>query len=152
MLCASHNILCIAPTGSGKTLAYALPLVEFALMQEGKVNAIHLSKKNDKKRLRSAKKDGPLGLVMVPTRELVQQVHRTIKGVCRVTRVSSGKKAHLKTIPIYGGESKKDQIEAYQESIFVHILVATPGRLIDLLADKVFSLSNVCCLVLDEAD
>lgn len=154
MLCTKFNILNIAPTGSGKTLAYTLPIVE--LIRNYLKNQPKVSKKkksNSKPLLNSS--DGPLALIIVPTRELAQQANRTIKSVCRMAQQSSEqhmKKLKIRSMAIYGGIPRNHQVEEFREGGFVHILCATPGRLMDLLADRIFSLRNVSCMVLDECD
>jgi ATP-dependent RNA helicase DeaD len=82
------------------------------------------------------------GLVLVPTRELAVQVADHIK--------LFAKYAKLKVLPVYGGEPIHRQIRAL--TIGVHIVVGTPGRLIDLLKRRVLNLSSVKTVVLDEAD
>jgi ATP-dependent RNA helicase DeaD len=82
------------------------------------------------------------GLVLVPTRELAVQVAANIK--------LFAKYAKLKVLPVYGGEPIRRQIRALTSG--VHIVVGTPGRLIDLLKRRVLNLSSVKTAVLDEAD
>jgi ATP-dependent RNA helicase DeaD len=82
------------------------------------------------------------GLVLVPTRELAVQVAANIK--------LFAKYAKLKVLPVYGGEPIQRQIRALTSG--VHIVVGTPGRLIDLLKRRVLNLSSVQTVVLDEAD
>lgn len=154
MLCTKFNILNIAPTGSGKTLAYTLPIVELIRNYLNSQPKISKKKKlNSKPILNSS--DGPLALIIVPTRELAQQANRTIKSVCRLAQQSSKqhmKKLKIRSMAIYGGVPRNHQVEEFREGGFVHILCATPGRLMDLLADRIFSLRNVSCMVLDECD
>jgi ATP-dependent RNA helicase DeaD len=82
------------------------------------------------------------GLVLVPTRELAVQVAQNLS--------LFAKYAKLKVIPVYGGEPIGRQIRALQSG--VHIVVGTPGRVIDLLERRILNLSSVNVLVLDEAD
>jgi ATP-dependent RNA helicase DeaD len=82
------------------------------------------------------------GLVLVPTRELAVQVADHIRRF--------GKYARLKVLPVYGGEPIGRQIRALEDS--VHIVVGTPGRIIDLLERRVLNLASVKVVVLDEAD
>jgi len=81
-------------------------------------------------------------LIIAPTRELAEQTHEYIGKMAGQT--------HLRSVVIYGGVSKQGQINKIQRG--AEIIVACPGRLLDLLNDKVFSLSEVEMLVLDEAD
>lgn len=110
-----------AQTGSGKTLAFGLPLVE---------------------RTRTAKRRRPHSLVLVPTRELANQVAEAI------TPLAIERKLWLCTI--YGGVSMLRQIQALQAG--VDIVIATPGRLNDLLERGELSLDDIETVVLDEAD
>ena len=82
------------------------------------------------------------GLVLVPTRELAVQVAEHLK--------LFAKYAKLKVLPVYGGESIQRQIHALAGGI--HIVVGTPGRLIDLIERRILNLSSVKIVVLDEAD
>jgi superfamily II DNA/RNA helicase len=116
---AGSDILAQSPTGSGKTLAFGLPLVE-----------------------RTAKGgDVPAALVLVPTRELAQQVAEELRAV--------GKPRGLRVAAVYGGAPVAAQAKRAQGA---HILIATPGRLQDLLDRRLISLGGVRILVLDEAD
>ena len=164
MLSSHYNLLCIAPTGSGKTLAYGLPLIQFVLQQVLTLQQKQVKLKTKKSKVSGKgsasisgldRKNGPLALVMVPTRELAQQVQRTLKDVSRIARKSSfqdGSKIIINTMAVFGGESRQLQVEKMEDFGFVHVMIATPGRLVDLLADEVFALKNVSCLILDEAD
>ncbi|MBX3013020.1 MAG: DEAD/DEAH box helicase [Caldilineaceae bacterium] len=81
-------------------------------------------------------------LIVAPTRELAEQIHETI--------VALGQKTKIRSIPIYGGVSKVPQIRALQRG--VEIMVACPGRLLDLHSEGVVDLTQIEVLVLDEAD
>lgn len=119
------DILAHAPTGSGKTLAFALPLLQDLL--------------------RSADRPkGPQGLVLVPTRELAQQVGAVLQSLTQALPVS------LKVAVVYGGVSINPQMLRLRGG--ADIVVATPGRLLDLLSQRALSLAQVRTLVLDEAD
>ena len=85
---------------------------------------------------------GVQGLVLAPTRELAVQVADAIAKL--------GKYARIKVLPVYGGESINKQIHALSNG--VHIVVGTPGRVIDLVERRVLNLSSVRIVVLDEAD
>ena len=119
------DILGIAPTGSGKTAAYILPILQLY-----------------------AKKDPPKGrdipvLILVPTRELAIQVEEVAKNF------SNYLKKKTKTAAVYGGVSINPQMKGLKGT---EILVATPGRLLDLIDNNALSLAHVKILVLDEAD
>ncbi|KAJ1980715.1 hypothetical protein H4R34_002355 [Dimargaris verticillata] len=123
---AGRDIIGIAKTGSGKTAAFVLPML------------VHLMDQPELKR-----GEGPIGLVLAPTRELAHQIHREAK------RFAQACGAHVAVV--YGGMSKTDQFKELRGQS-VDILVATPGRLIDLVKMKATNLHRVSYLVLDEAD
>eukprot|EP00927_Polykrikos_kofoidii_P059771 TRINITY_DN54907_c0_g1_i1.p1 TRINITY_DN54907_c0_g1~~TRINITY_DN54907_c0_g1_i1.p1 ORF type:complete len:527 (+),score=79.48 TRINITY_DN54907_c0_g1_i1:34-1614(+) len=120
-----HDLIGIAETGSGKTLAYVLPMLVHILAQPT-LNA----------------GEGPVGVILSPTRELAQQ----IASVAEDFAGSSG----IRTCCVFGGGSIKSQGEALQQKN--DIVVATPGRFIQLLNDRWTNLNRVTFLVLDEAD
>ena len=126
------NVLCIAPTGSGKTLAYSLPMIP------------HIDVQIKKDPLANPGTPAPLALVLVPTRELAIQVAAVLKALKRCCGIRS--------LAIYGGQDKDQQLQQLTQFGRTHILVATPGRLLDLIASKHISLHAVTYLVLDEAD
>ena len=119
------NILGIAKTGSGKTASFVLPILS-NLQGTGFTKNRH-----------------PLVLVLVPTRELAVQVNEVFK------LFRNALSDHIRTLAVYGGVSINPQMIAMNG---VQILVATPGRLLDLIDSKAVHLSNVKTLVLDEAD
>eukprot|EP01031_Cornospumella_fuschlensis_P032923 gene32923-39818_t len=134
------NVLGVAPTGSGKTLAYTLPIAH--LMSS------HLASSS----VKSASPRKPLSLVLLPTRELVSQVHSVCKALHRILPVNSSGM-------LYGGQNKEEQLESIVDRGGVNVLIATPGRLIDVLqGGSVHTqytstlLSNVQYLVIDEVD
>jgi hypothetical protein len=137
-LLAGANVLGIAPTGSGKTLAYLLP----AYCQ---IESI-LQQKNQPKS--SGFVISPTVLVLVPTRELAIQVH----SVCKSFKSLAQK---MKSGLLYGGQEKENQLdELTNQSAHLKVLIATPGRLIDLLGNNAnsISLKSVTYVVIDEAD
>ena len=111
-----------ARTGSGKTLAFGVPMLSRLSLR--------------------AEPMKPLGLVLVPTRELAVQVAEVLEPVAR----HSGRRV----LPVYGGASRHHQVEVLAKGI--EIVVATPLRLIDLLKSNEIDLSAVEVVVLDEAD
>lgn len=119
------DILAGARTGTGKTAAFALPILE-------KLSSKERNKKRPQTRV----------LVLVPTRELANQVTQNIK--------SYAKKLPFKTLPVFGGVSSYPQIQALKSGI--DIVVATPGRLLDLALQNALSLEHIDTLVFDEAD
>lgn len=124
---SGRDLVGIAQTGSGKTLAYVLP------------SAIHMS---HQQRPRGAG-EGPIAVVLAPTRELVQQISQVAYEWCEGAFGLSG-------TPVYGGVSKGPQIQRLQRG--VHMCVATPGRLLDILETGTINLMRCTFLVLDEAD
>lgn len=119
------DVLGLAPTGSGKTASYILPILEI-LQQKEFVKSRNI----------------PV-LILVPTRELAAQVEEVVKVFSKfLTR-------KVKTLAVYGGVSINPQmINIYG----TEILIATPGRLLDLISNNALQLSHVEILVLDEAD
>ncbi len=117
-----HDVCGRARTGSGKTLAFGVPMMA--------------------RILEPAEPTRPLGLVLVPTRELAVQVAEVLEPVAA--------HAGQRILAVYGGASRHHQIDALKEG--VEIVVATPLRLIDLLKSDEISLDDVDVVVLDEAD
>jgi superfamily II DNA/RNA helicase len=122
---AGRNILGRAETGSGKTLAFGLPLLIRTAAARGK---------------RTARQ--PRGLVLVPTRELADQVHDELLPLAAVL--------DLRLLAVYGGVPIHPQAQQLRRGI--DVVVATPGRLLDLLGQGACSLDGVAIAVLDEAD
>lgn len=120
-----RDILGIAQTGSGKTAAFALPILS-------KIIAL-----GTKRRPRTAR-----ALILAPTRELAVQIEETVKVLA--------KGAHISTALVLGGVSRHSQVKRIAPG--VDFLIATPGRLTDLVREKDLILSDTTWLVLDEAD
>lgn len=120
-----EDVLAIAQTGTGKTAAFAIPLID----------RIHREKSN--KRVYGIK-----CIVMVPTRELAMQIGEVFAGLAKHTRV--------KSFPVIGGVEQDEQIRKLQDGI--DILIATPGRMFDLIHQGYIRLDRIETLVLDEAD
>lgn len=125
MALSGRDMIGIAKTGSGKTLAFVLPAIVH-------INAQELLKPGD----------GPIVLVLSPTRELAQQT----LGECQ----KFGGSSRIKQTCVFGGVPKGEQAKALRAG--VEICIATPGRLIDFLEMGVTNLRRVTYLVLDEAD
>nr|WP_290877299.1 DEAD/DEAH box helicase [Aquabacterium sp.] len=123
---AGRDVLACAQTGSGKTVAYALPLLQQWLG----------SQRSSPRRLQ--------GLVLVPTRELADQVGETLSGL------AEGWMSAPKVAVVYGGVSINPQMMALRGG--ADIVVATPGRLLDLVEHNALHLHTTQTLVLDEAD
>ncbi|XP_076053085.1 ATP-dependent RNA helicase DDX42 isoform X1 [Oratosquilla oratoria] len=120
-----RDIIGIAKTGSGKTAAFIWPLL------------VHIM---DQREL--APDEGPIGLILAPTRELAQQIYSEAK--------KFGKVYNIQVVCAYGGGSKWEQSKALEAG--AEIVVATPGRMIDMIKMKATNLQRVTFLVLDEAD
>ncbi|KAI1820232.1 hypothetical protein F4861DRAFT_77201 [Xylaria intraflava] len=125
---SGRDVIGVAKTGSGKTLAFLLPMFRHIKDQS-------LLKENE----------GPIGLIMTPTRELATQIHRDCKPFL--------KSMNLRAVCAYGGAPIKDHIAELKRG--AEVIVCTPGRMIDLLAanqGRVTNLKRVTYVVLDEAD
>lgn len=122
-----RDILGCAQTGTGKTAAFAIPLLQLLSANVP-----------EKTMLRGKIK----ALVLTPTRELAMQIHESF--------ISYGKFLPLKSQVIFGGVSQVPQVNVLRQG--VDILIATPGRLIDLINQHIVSLSDIQYFVLDEAD
>ena len=120
---AGHDVMAGAQTGTGKTAAFALPLIQRITAQKEANSDIRV-------------------LVLTPTRELAQQVHQSF------VRYSEG--LNVNTVAAYGGASINPQLAALSEGC--DVLVATPGRLLELVIKELIDLNNLTTLVLDEAD
>jgi ATP-dependent RNA helicase RhlE len=125
LILAGHDVIGIAQTGTGKTAAFVLPILT---------------------RLSAAAQDRPgrrtRALVVAPTRELVVQIEENVRAYA--------KHLPLRMATVFGGVSERPQLEALRSG--VDLVVATPGRLIDLMGQRAADLSRLEFLVLDEAD
>jgi len=119
------DVIGSAQTGTGKTAAFGLPMIERLVL-----NATALKPRQ------------PLGLVLTPTRELALQVNESLKAFSH--------KTGLRSVAIFGGVGMQPQIDALKRG--VHIVVATPGRLIDHMEQRNVDLSAIQILTIDEAD
>ena len=128
-LLAGRDLMGIAQTGTGKTAAFALPILH---------QLAQVSDPNSPVR----KRRRPRALVLSPTRELAIQTGEEFRAY--------GRHLPLRSTVIYGGVSQRPQVSAVYRG--VDIVVATPGRLLDLMGQGQLDLSAVQCLVLDEAD
>lgn len=127
LVLSRKDVLGCAQTGTGKTAAFALPIVQLIQQKEG-------HNKGGKASLRA--------LIVTPTRELAIQIDENIKAYSQFTSVRHA--------VIFGGVKQHKQVEQLKKG--VHILVATPGRLLDLMSQGFISLEEVKLFVLDEAD
>lgn len=125
LLLAGRDVLGLAQTGSGKTLAYVLPMVRHCI---------------DQREIGAG--EGPIAIVLAPTRELAVQILGEVK---KFTSVLG-----MKAVVLGGGASKWEQSRALRAGC--EVIIATPGRLIDQIRDGATNLRRVTFLVLDEAD
>lgn len=155
---AGKDVVASAQTGTGKTAAFMLPTLQRIAVEKpheaekpdaternavsGRDAAAGRDAKRNAKRGSAKRGAYPRALIITPTRELAAQIDDVAKSVC----ASTGQQAVIVT----GGARYKHQITALQKGC--DVLVATPGRLIDLLDKKHTSLENIQVLVLDEAD
>ena len=135
---AGRDLIGGANTGSGKTATFALPLLQQLSKQPGVVKA------SASKGTHSSKGNYVTGLILVPTRELAKQVADSIKSYAVHFNGA------IKTVAVFGGVSVNTQMLALRGG--TDILVATPGRLLDLISSNAIKLDRVQTLVLDEAD
>ncbi|MBT2386262.1 DEAD/DEAH box helicase, partial [Streptomyces sp. ISL-11] len=130
---SGSDVIGQAKTGTGKTLGFGLPLLERVIVpadvESGRAKPEQLT-------------DAPQALVVVPTRELCQQVTNDL--------LTAGKVRNVRVQAIYGGRAYEPQVEALKKG--VDVIVGTPGRLLDLAGQKKLNLAHVKALVLDEAD
>ncbi|MGW1180257.1 DEAD/DEAH box helicase [Streptomyces drozdowiczii] len=133
MALSGSDVIGQAKTGTGKTLGFGLPLLErvtvLADVEAGRAKPEELT-------------DSPQALIVVPTRELCQQVTNDL--------LTAGKVRNVRVLAIYGGRAYEPQVEALKKG--VDVIVGTPGRLLDLAGQRKLDLSKVRALVLDEAD
>lgn len=133
MALSGSDVIGQAKTGTGKTLGFGLPLLERvtvpADVEAGRAAPEKLT-------------DAPQALIVVPTRELCQQVTNDL--------LTAGKVRNVRVLAIYGGRAYEPQVEALKKG--VDVVVGTPGRLLDLAGQRKLDLSHIRVLVLDEAD
>ncbi|KAI9289080.1 P-loop containing nucleoside triphosphate hydrolase protein [Umbelopsis sp. AD052] len=131
---SGRDMIGIAFTGSGKTLAFSLPMLMLALEAELKLPLI--------------RGEGPIGMIICPSRELAQQ---TFEGLLAMSEyLVKGGFPKLRSLLCMGGINMREQQDALAQGI--HMVVATPGRLQDMLKKKQFNLDSCKYLCMDEAD
>jgi ATP-dependent RNA helicase RhlE len=122
---AGQDLIGIAQTGTGKTAAFTLPMLT-------KLSAV----------LGDGRQRGTLALILAPTRELVLQIQENVKAY--------GKHLPLRVATVFGGVGERPQIDALRAG--THLIIACPGRLMDLMQRRYADFSQLQYLVLDEAD
>lgn len=126
---SGRDMIGIAKTGSGKTLAFLLPLFRHIMAQP-----------------ELEEDDGPIAIIMTPTRELCMQIGKEIRKFQRALK-------RIRSVCVYGGTGISEQIAELKRG--AEIIVCTPGRMIDMLAansGRVTNTRRVTYIVLDEAD
>tara|TARA_R110002012_G_scaffold97895_3_gene234874 strand:- start:3790 stop:5160 length:1371 start_codon:yes stop_codon:yes gene_type:complete len=124
LVLAQHDLLAIAQTGTGKTAAFTLPLLQRLAVKQ------------------SARVQGVRGLIVTPTRELAAQVANSVK--------TYSTQLNIRSCAVFGGVRIEPQIAQLQEG--VDVLIATPGRLLDLYEQRAVHFENLEIFALDEAD
>lgn len=125
-----NDVLGAAQTGTGKTIAYLLPIFDEMVRHFGS------------KRPNAKKNKGPYALILAPTRELATQITETAEIIAKHTR--------FRTMTVIGGKKYATQLKKLQAGC--DVLIATPGRLLDLANQGALTLEHVHYLVLDEVD
>jgi len=119
-----EDVMAVAQTGTGKTAAFVIPMLNhFLVIPRGKYAGIR-------------------GLILVPTRELANQISKVVAEIALQT--------HLRVLGLYGGVEQENQIKTLNEG--VDVLVTTPGRMFDLISQGFVDVSKLEIFVLDEAD
>lgn len=131
---SGRDLIGIAFTGSGKTLVFVLPLIMFCLEQEVRLPFIP--------------NEGPYGLIICPSRELAKQTHDIVKYYCG--HLQQAGFPEIRCALAIGGTPVNETMAVVNSGI--HILVATPGRLMDMLDKKMIKLDICRYLTMDEAD
>ncbi|MDO9592185.1 MAG: DEAD/DEAH box helicase, partial [Erysipelotrichaceae bacterium] len=137
LILSGRDMLGCAQTGTGKTAAFAIPTLQLIYDMQ------HSSGLNDNNHnVRHKKARAIQALILTPTRELALQIKESF--------IAYGRYTHLKTGVVYGGVPQGPQERMLREG--VDILVATPGRLNDLIQQRIISLDHIKIFILDEAD
>ena len=125
---AGYDVIGLAQTGTGKTLAYVVPML---------VRVLDFLSRNEFDPV-----SGPLGVALVPTHELAEQVNGVIEQLCQSLGIS--------TMALVGGFSISEQALTLRKG--AHVVVATPGRLCDIIESSLMVIGNCSLVVMDEAD
>jgi len=123
LILANKDVMARAKTGTGKTAAFALPILDKLIAEQNRAFKASV-------------------LVLAPTRELVQQIYTSF--------TQYGRGTDIRLVAVFGGVSINPQISKIKEG--VDIVIATPGRLLDLLSNEHLTLQDISVLVFDEAD
>jgi ATP-dependent RNA helicase DDX42 len=133
---SGYDMIALAQTGSGKTVAYLLPMFTHILDQPPLARD----------------ETGPIGLVLAPTHELAQQIYDVARDILsvEVNRVSKQRESLLRGLAVTGGAQMYEQKQTLKRG--VEFVVATPGRMIDMIKSKACACQRISFVVLDEAD
>lgn len=134
VLLSGRDMIGIASTGSGKTLVFTLPLVMFCLEQQVS--------------LPFTDEEGPYGLILCPSRDLAEQTYKDIRSF--TDQIEYDLRIRINVCLCIGGVSRSEQRNSMRGGC--HVMVATPGRLLDNLEKRLFNLDICRYLCLDEAD
>jgi ATP-dependent RNA helicase DDX42 len=126
IIASGHDLIGLAKTGSGKTLAYVWPMIIHILDQP-----------------QMSTEDGPIALILVPTRELANQIFLEVKKFAKLFAI--------RQVAIYGGAGKYEMSKSLREER-PEVVVATPGRFIEMIKLKATNLTRVSYVVIDESD
>jgi ATP-dependent RNA helicase DDX41 len=133
---SGRDMIGIAFTGSGKTLVFCLPLVMFALRAEMCLPLV--------------RGEGPVGVILQPSRELAKQTAENCQHFAMYLKQDG--MCNLNTLLVTGGLNMVEQYKSFPPKTGFHMVVATPGRLVDLLKKKAFNFDMCKYLAMDEAD
>lgn len=125
---ALRDVIGVAETGSGKTAGFVIPLLAY-IMELPSLNQV-------------TKHDGPYAIILAPTRELAQQIERETQRFCDPLG--------FRCTSIVGGHSQEEQVMKLQDG--AEIIIATPGRLVDFIEQRIIVLNQCCYVIMDEAD
>ncbi|KPV76632.1 uncharacterized protein RHOBADRAFT_13015 [Rhodotorula graminis WP1] len=131
---SGRDMIGIAFTGSGKTLAFSVPLLMFSLEEE--------------KRMPFVQGEGPVGIIMCPSRELARQTYEGLQEMAKL--MEQGGYPQVRALLCIGGINMSEQAQVLSQGF--HMVVATPGRLQDMLEKRKFTLNSCKYLCMDEAD
>eukprot|EP01132_Coremiostelium_polycephalum_P011101 gene11101-13581_t len=141
-----RNVLVSSVTGSGKTLSYGIPMLQFAIdlknnktIEQQEVEQVEEKEKDEEKKDKS---NLPMGLILVPSKDLAIQVRNDLN--------EFGRKFGIRILSIFGGVGEATQMESIEKG--VDIIVGTPGRILELIKQEALVLENVKFTVIDEFD
>jgi ATP-dependent RNA helicase DDX3X len=138
IIMAGRDLMACAQTGSGKTNAFLFPMISEMCRHMVSDSRQQVASSG----YRNSYKVFPTALILAPTRELAQQIHQEAR--------KATYRSHIRCVVVYGGADSKSQIQELERGC--HVLVATPGRLIDMIERGKVNVSAIKFLCIDEAD